>query len=683
MNCPKCNKELRPGSMFCDECGTKIESKIFCPECGTSNNEDATNCSNCGASLTPPVSEPILDASSKQSSFDISKYKKPIIGGVAALLAVGLLAVLIPSGGGGDKKALYLKDDELQYTEFSKEDFEVTSKLLDGGYDAQYTLTSYVSFSKDGKTIFFPDKLDGSNGVTMYYREVNKPNKDAVKIDSDIITYFLNEDGNKMIYLKGDDGVLYIHDMKEKEKVASDVYSFKVSKDFKTIGYLEDDGKLMIYNGKSSEKISSDVEELIYASDDLSTIYYLKEDNLYKWKKGADAEKLASDVEGAVAYDSGEIYYVVQGEEKIDYMDYIIDDKAEADKNIKEPEIVVKPEKPEKPYFYDFETVEEYDVAYDKYETEFDIWETKCNEIDDAYDKAYTAYYEKQYRDEMRVELIESSAEIETMELYYYNGKEATLVSNKIQDVEVMSETNPVGLVYVGGLSEDFEKLNLSDYQYASDLIYEIENSLYYNANKYILNKATLTEFDKEDATMIELHDEDLYYFEDVEDNAGNLYKISLANGKIGEATKVDEEVGSYGVLFIDDHMIYFKDFDSSDFKGDLYVDGKKIDSDVRGGYNISFDSNGKIYYFVDWDNSDYEGTLKVYNKKEASTIADDVTTFEVIDDMVIYLYDMSSNSQTGELYKYDGKATKITDDVSAIVTTYDSTMKGDLEYVW
>ena len=50
MICPKCGANIPDDSVFCSECGTKIENNnyIICPHCHQPNQADAIYCSSCG-----------------------------------------------------------------------------------------------------------------------------------------------------------------------------------------------------------------------------------------------------------------------------------------------------------------------------------------------------------------------------------------------------------------------------------------------------------------------------------------------------------------------------------------------------------------------------------------------------------------------------------------------------------
>lgn len=66
MNCPKCNKPLRPGAKFCTACGQKIESAEACPECGAELRPGAKFCTRCGTKIAS--SQPSPEEAGAESS---------------------------------------------------------------------------------------------------------------------------------------------------------------------------------------------------------------------------------------------------------------------------------------------------------------------------------------------------------------------------------------------------------------------------------------------------------------------------------------------------------------------------------------------------------------------------------------------------------------------------------------
>ena len=201
--CPKCNKELEDGARFCVACGAQIFETIFCPNCGEQTSSEFAFCQKCGAAIaedaeiSPAPAEP---AKEKKNPLKDLPKKTVMLGGIGiiALIVILLVTSMFSGGGSNDNYGLYLKDGEIIYTDYSEEGaLEITSRLTNGesisdselAYVAS-DLGSYIAFSDDGNRIFFPDRIDDdSDGITLYYRDINKPDEEAVKIDSDVVMW--------------------------------------------------------------------------------------------------------------------------------------------------------------------------------------------------------------------------------------------------------------------------------------------------------------------------------------------------------------------------------------------------------------------------------------------------------------------------------------------------------------
>ena len=50
MKCPKCKEEIEDNSMYCPNCGDKLNlnNTMYCPNCGELTESDKKFCSNCG-----------------------------------------------------------------------------------------------------------------------------------------------------------------------------------------------------------------------------------------------------------------------------------------------------------------------------------------------------------------------------------------------------------------------------------------------------------------------------------------------------------------------------------------------------------------------------------------------------------------------------------------------------------
>jgi uncharacterized membrane protein YvbJ len=66
MRCPRCQYENLPDSVFCPECGTRLEHS--CPQCGADNRLTSKFCRKCGEPLTGQSSVQSLASSVQKSS---------------------------------------------------------------------------------------------------------------------------------------------------------------------------------------------------------------------------------------------------------------------------------------------------------------------------------------------------------------------------------------------------------------------------------------------------------------------------------------------------------------------------------------------------------------------------------------------------------------------------------------
>ena len=55
MNCPYCNSPIRPGIIFCTECGKRLPRKRVCPHCGKTYESVVTICPYCGKDAEAPM----------------------------------------------------------------------------------------------------------------------------------------------------------------------------------------------------------------------------------------------------------------------------------------------------------------------------------------------------------------------------------------------------------------------------------------------------------------------------------------------------------------------------------------------------------------------------------------------------------------------------------------------------
>lgn len=361
--CPKCGKELADGTKFCSKCGTPLadvkpkaeEPKAEAPKAEAPKAEapkaeapkaEAPKAEEAKAEApkaeapkaeeakaeAPKAEAPKAEAPKAEEPKAEGEEKKPntwikyVCIGAAVVVFLFLVISLFSGKKGGKPYALYLKDKEIMYTNLkAKGAWQLTAKLSkDGDMDTE-SLTDRIDLftecelSPDGKIMFFPDKLERNDGTTLYYRYINKPKKEPIKMDSSVRTYYINKAATLVTYIKTT-GDLYQYNIKkeEKSKIASEVSVFKVSEDGGRVVYLKKSGELYTWNKKDSEKMDSEVDDLEAVYD--KNVYYVKDDTLYKKVGSKDKEKIASDIYYvANVYKNGQAYYVKKDDSRVLY----------------------------------------------------------------------------------------------------------------------------------------------------------------------------------------------------------------------------------------------------------------------------------------------------------------------------------------------------------------------------
>lgn len=696
MKCTNCGNELAEDALFCDECGVAVssgetkteeqkEEKVFCVNCGAAIEEDAEFCSNCGANQKGGA-----NAAQTAVSKTPAKKKSGVFGIAAAVVVLAVVALVSFAGKGKGSAvdyALYIKDKELFYSiAGSSSATQVTDKLVDDEDVSNSALAGsagelayYFVKSDNGKMVFYPDKIDtDDNGFNIYYKKTAKMAEEGTKMDSDVRAYSVDESATRVIYIK-EDGDLYSYNLKkqEKEKISGDVEAYRVSTDGKCVYYLNDEGDLYYWtHEKGKDKIDSDVTSVKTNSEDFKTIYYMKEDSFYKKTLGETKEKIASDVKTVYrVYEDGTAYYIKDDSEDQDIADFVYDDKAEEDLNLK------KPEWPDAPSRYEFSSNAAYDAAVDAYNKEKEAYEEKWNE----YDK-------KLQRDDMRDRLEENAQfYLEKYKLCYYDGKNEEIVTDSLVGRYSIDYATKKAVMLFSAIDMDsVEKVKLSDFESVYELENEITDALEKNAKHYIAFEDETAEIDCESGKnfVIDANADRVMYYADVDEEKkeGNLYLIKINKKRLSEPELYDSEVYTGSLTLKDEHTCYYKEYE--DGEGDLCIDGKQVEYDVAANSgNLRYNSGtDTFYYYTDYDSSKNEGTLKAYSKEKSVKIADDVTKYQVIDGTVYYISDYSSKNYRGELYCYKGKkSVKIDDDVVSVMAgTSSKTLQGGAyKYGW
>ena len=693
ITCPKCNKELSEEVRYCDACGEKVLEKVICSACGEKNNPQYAFCQKCGANLKK----------GKKISKKSSK-KCLIVGGIVVAAIVGIVFVVLAFLGlekGEIQKnyGLYLKDGEIFYTDFSENGgMELTSRLWindnfsnEDWAEISSEIGLFIAFSENSNRIFYMDRVDeGADGATIYYRDIDKPEKEAVKIDSDIRAYAINKEGDCIVYLKGrEESVLYRYNLVDKEKIASDVNSFLTTEDLSKIAYLKGgDACYMWYANSESVKMASDFTWL-YLSEDLEELYYIKDNDLYRQTENVeDREKIASDVQEVIrVYESGEVYYVKEELSEIKLMDYVNDDMSVADAKITKPVYPTFPDEPEYPLQWNYDTTWEYEEAARQYYSDYAAWDKECRRLQEIYKGELEIYEEKEKRDSLREKLEAGRVQVKEYSLYYYDGKESALVADDMVDDEysiAFAEDTAVAVIGVYNHSE-IQKANLSEITDEEEVETMIEAALNSSFDIYTALGADLTIIEHNAASCFTISAEgsEIYFLDDISERGdGDLYRITISKDKVNKPELYDSGVNQYGIGYVKDNTLaYYKNVNWNARKGDLYINKKEIDYDVLL-CSTNYEGNELLYY-VDWNFDKGYGTLKMYKGGGKTKIADDVhAAWSMADGEILYLYDYSMNYYKGTLYRYNnGEPEKIDDDVAGIIVPCDKIIKGMTDY--
>mgnify|MGYP001030465890 FL=1 len=702
MFCEECGTQLEEGMLFCPNCGMKVENEpvpklleesagtagalenavyrevkaeevdtvreepsaddvftkaVFCPHCGAVNHGDDPFCANCGGALGD--SEPSASAPARK--------RKNVLALGSAIAAVFVALALIGSlflfrGTGSPDEIYYIKDSALCRSSLKKvEPQELDEDLLDDEVEA---ISAYIGMQySENKQYLFYFHIENDGDRALYYIDTKDKKGEPQKIDSGVQNSFYEvTPDNRVIYCKNDN--LYIHDLQDKEKVASDVGRFLVSQDGSTlVWFTQEDDRMYVQDTdlkNDREKIDSEVNWIYFYSEDLDYIVYGKGDSLYLLENLSDREKIDSDVLDVVTTvcdnDTVRILYRKSESSKTSMWDFIEDDlSGDADM--------------EMPNEQDYQTTS----IRKSWGRTYEVVETS-----DEYYEKLNAYYDKQSRDSMRETLKQMPAPMEggSLELYDSASDETTTLAegwlgnlmscadmgeNTVAIYSLVEEDDVSGPrfseIVEKGISEADESLN---------------RSLEENRRLYLAVGENVAEILDEEQTVKEIAGDGETLYVVVSEQDGEEEPVY----EIGELSLDASDLGNYTCLYEDawsilscenGNLVYCGEFDPEHQSCDLYIGDNKVDSDVHT-YSVRCEENGHIIYYT--DREDDIGTLKLYDGKETKKIADDTRSALYFDDRKIaVLVDFSSKHNRGDLKLYNGKELiKIDTDVSRII---------------
>ena len=638
-------------------------SKIkYCHNCGVANAETDAFCYACG--------KPMNDNSEtrRKTGKAVKKSGKKII--LGTVIAIAVLLVVIAIGAIADKSKnnmlIYLKDNEFSYyakkdtVGFSDDVYEYNDEI----YGPSNNITSYVTLTKDGKYIFYPQNYSYGE-FDLYCKKMSDVKSSDDKIASGISNYTVLQN-NKVVYMENSGSKkMYISDLENKEKIASDVLWYRVSEDEKYILWKTDsDDRIYICDLalKSDKiKVDSDISSIVYVSDDLKNIVYRKDDALYYFGNFEKKEKIDLEVVDQYVVESNpqtEIYYLVDKEENIKLIDLVEDDYASQDANMQEPDI----------------------SDYQKTVTKPSFWGMREEVVtDDAYYIEMDKYNEKVTRDYIR-EYMNEQIVAYTYTMYCYKPGEVEAEEYTTGVILNCSAYKTPVLIYSELDLEKGEKVKFSQIMNMDDYI-EIEDSIR-NAiadeaiTTYMVNngKRVALNIDRDEYSadiymcVVDKKHKECYF--EIPENQGN-HKVNLFRTNYdkmdGEMELVSDEYCD--IELVSDQGVYYTVESDDGYVGELYLDGNKIDSDVMSGSVLSVGNGEGIVYLTDPDDMHREGTLRVNTGTDSIKISDDVAYYVSNDKGdIAFLEDYNYSKYRGDLKVFkNNKVTLIDSDVTTI----------------
>ncbi len=228
--------------------------------------------------------------------------------------------------------------------------------------------------------------------------------------------------------------------------------------------------------------------------------------------------------------------------------------------------------------------------------------------------------------------------------LYYFDGKDSSMIHEKVSDVHVADGTGV--LMYT--VTDGGVKL--------------------YLVNAGAVSRVDLDEIPGETVTCSLQADEStetIYFLNHEGSDDGILYAISYAAENAGMVKEVDTRVGSLNAA-AEGSVYYMKDYhyEGSTYQGDLYCNQELIAEDAAAGLVQVIPESDKVLYYTDWNAGKQEGTLMRYQDGKNKKIAEKVCGIWVVSDKQIFVYTDSDRS-TYTLSYFNGKKVKqIAEDV-------------------
>ncbi|MEG1384702.1 MAG: hypothetical protein RSD08_05310 [Oscillospiraceae bacterium] len=707
----------------CLSCGENSlpDELHFCPKCGANLDSQAAYAAD-NSIKTPMIEHREITYSEDSSKIDGQAEKKSenkkrikkrktimrlIILFIAAIISAAVvLFVLFKIGIKKEQEPIvYLKDSAAQYIDDKVEapvsirEVKLTANFPNVAF-AKNALNRFVfvnesdtAFSDNFYALTFADSQKTEDG---YISVVNEP----------VMSYGISSDGKTVWYVNRD-GELYLHDLKSRRILATDVFTFKFNDDFSYCAYTTNAGELYCISTKEgAQKVK--VENDVFIIDLFSSKYVVYEktpaddkstDKMVIYNVRSNEKNEYENAEIAASFeDNSCFYFLAEGDESAIE---IVDSKAADDAKW----VVEEGEKSE----YGYPAGEWY-YWYSFYETQ------NRDEVKGEQSlMTRKDYMEYSSRQALR-KILEEYSGMRTSSLYYFDGKTARLVDSGVVKAVTPDKAlnSSAALIYekiaegskkisIDELAKDIEgKVKAIEYAdedggthieltYLGDTADEAAQNVSAQV-KGIVNSsfeyrlAQKTEITKTGIGGGELASDigsqffsakssaagDMMYLlnTDLTSYTMNLYEKEAVSGSAAKLVKS----GVTAMRVYDWGYVYSVPEEEDPSAVQLFSGNGKIDNKVELSTVTVSKSQCCIYYLKAFDG--LSGELYCYKDGNAVLIAERVHAFTVIDGgRVLALREYNSKLGKGELYLYtaDKKERLLDSGVSDIASALSS----------
>lgn len=677
-NCPHCQRQLEDGAKFCNYCGEKLEAEV--PAKTTPAQEQKPDC--------PVRREP---KKKHRRGRTIAITVGVLL--LAALLILGaVLAVRLHQRGTAKNGsyAFFIKDDELFYTDYQKEPFRITEKLMprpEGVDDASYLIAAswpidFLRRTEDGSFAFYPDHSTWDSAeITIFCRSLTDREAEPVLISEQVRNYVLQKETNLAYVLETDDTLYRVTAQGEKTQIDTEVgYLCDFDMSVTTLYYVKTDKTLCrLKDDAAGEKLAEGVEQIVRVSEDESTIWYQKGKSLCKMTGDTETE-IAQNVDTvAMTYDDGSAYYVRENWIETPLYDFVLDENptGEGEELVKAPMPLVPdyPEPPTMPNQADYESESEYQAAVQTYNEEYLTYL-------DAYSKANEQLVQEQAehmanggmvnpRNELREELKKETISVPAGKIYYFDGKEEKELSASFDGEMPYAAPDAKVIAFGSYLPDNMPKINLEEVETKQDVLDWCQEKQNEGASFWVAAGGDAKEVWTKDRAFDRVTEDGQVYFFPAADLQADTetqntfadvtyYFVPITDGKVGEKEVYAEHVDGGGFLFSEDTPPAVITFTGSEngYTGTFYLNGEKVDENVFM-YRVE-SRDGTTAYLKDYDEESYLAKLMLNREGESTLVCESVKSFTLQEDAgLLYL-----DSDGGLFLLKNGKTTQIADHV-------------------